>query len=74
MRRYGTHDDEWQRIRHLLPGQEGHVGLTAVDNRLTYPSINGLASLASSAFHSAALTKPFLGTTRITSVGIFSFL
>ena len=34
MRRYGVHDDQWERIRDLLPGQEGHVGVTAADNRL----------------------------------------
>jgi transposase len=27
-------DDQWERIRDLLPGQEGHVGVTAADNRL----------------------------------------
>ena len=34
MRRYGMRDDQWERIRELLPGQEGHVGVTAADNRL----------------------------------------
>jgi transposase len=34
MRRYGLRDDQWDRIRDLLPGREGHVGVTAVDNRL----------------------------------------
>ena len=34
MRRYGIRDDQWERIRDLLPGQEGHVGVTAADNRL----------------------------------------
>ena len=34
MRRYGMRDDQWERIRDLLPGQEGHVGVTAADNRL----------------------------------------
>ena len=34
MRRYGMRDDQWERIRDLLPGQEGHVGVTATDNRL----------------------------------------
>ncbi|MGH7051729.1 MAG: transposase [Acetobacteraceae bacterium] len=27
-------DDEWDRIKELLPGREGSVGVTAVDNRL----------------------------------------
>jgi transposase len=34
MRRYGMRDDQWDRIRDLLPGREGTVGVTARDNRL----------------------------------------
>jgi len=34
MRRYALRDDQWERIRDLLPGREGHVGATAKDNRL----------------------------------------
>lgn len=34
MRRYGMLDDQWERIGDLLPGQEGHVGVTAANNRL----------------------------------------
>jgi transposase len=34
MRRYALRDDQWDRIKDLLPGQEGHVGGTAKDNRL----------------------------------------
>jgi len=38
MRRYGLRDDPWQRIEQriegLLPGREGHVGVTAKNNRL----------------------------------------
>src|SRR5579872_76662 len=34
MRRYGLGGDQWERIKHLLPGQEGWVGATAADNRL----------------------------------------
>jgi len=34
MRRYGLRDDQWERIGDLLPGQEGHRGVTAADNRL----------------------------------------
>jgi len=34
MRRYGLRDDQWEGIRDLLPGREGHVGVTAADNRL----------------------------------------
>ena len=34
MRRYGRRDDQWDRIKDLLPGREGSVGVTARDNRL----------------------------------------
>jgi transposase len=34
MRRYGLRDDQWDRIKDLLPGREGTVGVTAADNRL----------------------------------------
>ena len=33
-RRYALRDDQWERIKDLLPGREGHVGVTARDNRL----------------------------------------
>ena len=33
-RRYALRDDQWERISDLLPGREGHVGVTAQDNRL----------------------------------------
>src|SRR5262245_8554430 len=33
-RRYALRDDQWKRIESLLPGREGHVGVTARDNRL----------------------------------------
>jgi transposase len=34
MRRYALRDDQWERIKDLLPGREGHVGVTAKNNRL----------------------------------------
>ena len=34
MRRYALRDDQWERIKDLLPGREGHVGVTTEDNRL----------------------------------------
>src|SRR5579863_5350296 len=34
MRRYALRDDQWERIAPLLPGREGHVGVTAKNNRL----------------------------------------
>jgi len=33
-RRYALRDDQWERIKDLLPGREGYVGGTAKDNRL----------------------------------------
>ena len=32
--RYALRDDQWERIKDLLPGRAGHVGATAHDNRL----------------------------------------
>jgi transposase len=34
VRRYGLRSDQWDRIKDLLPGREGHVGDTAKDNCL----------------------------------------
>lgn len=34
VRRYGLRDDQWEKIKDLLPGREGTVGVTAKDNRL----------------------------------------
>ena len=34
MRRFGLRDDQWERIKNLLPGRDGSVGVTAADNRL----------------------------------------
>ena len=34
MRRYALRDDQWERIKDLLPGRAGSVGVTARDNRL----------------------------------------
>ena len=33
-RRYALRDDQWDRIKDLLPGRDGYVGVTAKDNRL----------------------------------------
>jgi len=32
--RYALRDDQWHRIKTLLPGHAGHVDVTARDNRL----------------------------------------
>jgi transposase len=34
MERFGLRDDQWDRIKDILPGRVGHVGGTAPDNRL----------------------------------------
>ena len=34
MERFGLRNDQWERIKDVLPGREGHVGGTAEDNRL----------------------------------------
>jgi transposase len=34
MKRYALRDDQWERIKDILPGRKGHVGVTAKDNRL----------------------------------------
>jgi len=34
MRRYALRDDQWNRIKDMLPGRAGSVGVTAADNRL----------------------------------------
>jgi transposase len=33
MNRFALRDDQWERIKHLLPGKPGDVGVTARDNR-----------------------------------------
>ena len=33
MRRFQLRDEQWERIKDLLPGREGSVGVTAADNR-----------------------------------------
>lgn len=33
-RRYALRDDQWERIKDLLPGRPGTVGVTAQNNRL----------------------------------------
>jgi transposase len=33
MNRYALRDDQWERIKDLLPGKPGDVGVTAGDNR-----------------------------------------
>ena len=39
MERFSLRDDQWDRIKDILPGREGHVGGTAPDNRLFVEAI-----------------------------------
>jgi hypothetical protein len=39
MERFGIRDDQWDRIKDILPGREGGVGGTAPDNRLFVEAI-----------------------------------
>ena len=39
MERFGLRDDQWDRIKDILPGREGHVGGTAADNRLVVEAV-----------------------------------
>ena len=32
--RYALRDEQWERIKEMLPGRQGHVGVTARNNRL----------------------------------------
>ena len=34
MRRYALREDQWDRIKDLLPGKPGDVGVTAKDHRV----------------------------------------
>ncbi len=36
MRRFGLRDDQWERIKDLLPGREGSVGVTAADESVKF--------------------------------------
>jgi transposase len=38
-RRFGLRDDQWERIKDLLPGRENLVGVTAADNRLLVEAV-----------------------------------
>jgi hypothetical protein len=38
MERFGLRDDQWDRIKDILPGREGHVGGTRRDGAAVYLS------------------------------------
>lgn len=37
--RHALRDDQWERIKHLLPDQESDIGVTAQDNHLFVEAI-----------------------------------
>ena len=39
MNRFVLRDDQWDRIKNLLPGKASDVGITAKDNRLIVESV-----------------------------------
>ena len=39
MRRYALRDDQWERIKDILPGRKESPGVTAKDNRLFIESV-----------------------------------
>jgi transposase len=43
VRRHAISDADWDRIKHLLPGQKGHRGVTAKDNRLFIDAVLSIA-------------------------------
>ena len=43
MRRHEITDEHWERIKDFLPGQKGHPGVTAKDNRLFINAILWIA-------------------------------
>ena len=47
MRRYGLRDDQWDRIKDLLPGKAGDSGRTAQDNRLFIDAVLWIARTGS---------------------------
>ena len=40
MRRHELTDEQFEKIKNMLPGREGHVGVTAQDNRIFFNGWN----------------------------------
>jgi hypothetical protein len=49
MERFGLRDDQWDGIKDILPGREGHVGGMAADNRLFVEAVQDRYAMARSA-------------------------
>ena len=60
MRRYALRDDQWERIKGWLPGREGHVGVTAKDNRLFVEAVLYRYRAGLPAVFEQLLYKPFV--------------
>jgi hypothetical protein len=71
MRRYALRDDQWDRINDMLPGREGHVGVTAKDNRLFVEAVlyRYLSRRHSLAGPAGALLGPDQGSHAILALG-----
>ena len=39
MRRHELTDEQFEKIKNMLPGREGHVGVTAQDNRIFFNGV-----------------------------------
>src|ERR1700691_2610329 len=63
MRRYALRDDQWDRIKDILPGRAGHVGVTAKDNLQAMlaspPRITGCSSRR----YFTVIAQAYLGAT-----------
>lgn len=80
MRRYGLRDDQRDRIKELLRGREGSVGLTAVDNRLfveaalcvTGPVFHGVTCRSASAIGRMSIGGSAVWRNPVSGSGCFS--
>ena len=61
MRRYALRDDQWNRIKHLLPGKAGDVGVTAKANRLFAKAVARPLSGGDPLARSAGAVREFPG-------------
>jgi hypothetical protein len=78
-RRYALRDDQWERIKDLLPGRKETVGVTAKDNRLfveavlyRYPCRHSLAGPTRKIWRFSSSSYPFqsMGKARSVARGV----
>ena len=81
MRRFGLRDDQWERIKDLLAGREGSVGVTALDNRLfveavlyryRHPGCRGATCQSGSATGQRSTCGSAVGPKAVSGSGCFS--